>query len=117
VLLTLAPTRRPYVEDGARVSIKSYCDRLTVVRGTFGFMERPSIKPILEACRAAELRLDSADTPFFYADPKIVSAAEDPLPRWVRKYFEFLNHNAFPLSDDLRIPPERRVELGVEVAI
>ena len=117
ILMTLAPTRHPYVTDGSRVKIEKRSERLTIVRGTFGFMERPSIQPILDACKELNLHIDSDDTSFFYADPKIVRAHTSALPRWVRKYFEFLNRNAFPLPDDLQIPAERRVELGVEVAI
>ena len=36
---------------------------------------------------------------------------------WQRGYFAFLARNSRPLPDDLGIPAERRVELGVAVAI
>jgi K+ transporter len=80
-------------------------------------MERPSINPILLACGAEGLHLDSDTTSFFYADPKLSRAAERPLPAWQRGYFAYLARNARPLPDDLGIPAERRVELGVEVGI
>jgi K+ transporter len=99
------------------VSIEHVSDRLVLVRASFGYMEPPRIDPILAVCGAKGLRLDSDDTSFFYADPKLVRAEEKPMPAWQRRYFEFLLHNSRPLPDDLNIAAERRVELGVEVAL
>ncbi|GAC1310948.1 MAG: potassium transporter Kup [Vulcanimicrobiaceae bacterium] len=117
VLLTLQRVSRPYVASNARVTIKAVSPRLTIVTAGFGYMERPSVKPIFEACGAAGLHLDSDETSFFYADPKIVESTSDALPHAVRHYFQFLSRNARPLPDDMGIRAERRVELGVEVPI
>ncbi|GAC1493675.1 MAG: potassium transporter Kup [Vulcanimicrobiaceae bacterium] len=117
VMLTLERIARPYVSAARRVSIESITPRLAIVRAGFGYMERPNIRPILSACGAEGLMLDTDDTSFFYADPKIVRADERPLPDVVRHYFSFLTRNAHPLPDDLEIRAERRVELGVEVPI
>jgi len=117
VLLTLLRDPRPTVAEAERVKIEQVSPRLSVVTANFGFMERPEIAAVLRACGAAGLHLDSDDTSFFYADPKIVRAAEDPMWGAQRRYFEILARNARPLPDDMGIRPERRVELGVEVAI
>jgi len=117
VLLTLIRARRPHVAEGQRVRIEHAAERLTIVRASFGYMERPSIRPVLGACTLAGLHLDGDDTSFFYADPKIVRSDVAPMPGWVRQYFKFLARNARPLPDDMEIPANRRVELGVEVAI
>ena len=117
VLLTLVRAARPYVDESERVSIEHVSERLSLVKAQFGYMERPSVEPILAACGAEGLRLDSDQTSFFYADPKLTRASEKPLPAWQRGYFAMLARNARPLPDDLGIRPDRRVELGVEVAI
>ena len=117
VLLTLQRVSRPYVAGSQRVTIENLTPRCAIVRAAFGYMERPNIAPVLAACGIAGLHIDSDETSFFYADPKIVAKKPDGFPGFVRKYFEFLNRNARPLPDDLEIRAERRVELGVEVAI
>ncbi len=117
VLLTLVRAARPYVDESARVAIEHIAERLILVTAQFGYMERPRIEPIFAACGAQKLHLDSDATSFFYAEPKLTRASDDPLPAWQRRYFEFLARNARPLPDDLGIRPERRVELGVEVAV
>jgi len=117
VLLTLTRASRPYVPESERVTIERVNDRLAIVQAYFGYMEGPAIGAVAHACGARGLNIDSDDTSFFYADPKIVAAAEHRLPAWQRNYFQFIARNARPLPDDLGIRAERRVELGIEVAI
>ena len=80
-------------------------------------MEAPRIAPILRACAAHGLDLDRDDTSFFYADPKIEPLPGAGMAGWRRELFAALQRNARPLPDDLRIRAERRVELGVTVAM
>ena len=117
VLLTLVRASRPTVPQAERVEIERLSDRLHVVKAHFGYMELPLIRVVAEACGAEGLHIDSDDTSFFYADPKIVVAKANSMPHWQRMYFSFLARNARPLPDDLEILAERRVELGVEVAL
>jgi KUP system potassium uptake protein len=117
VLLTLTRAARPYVPQLERVRIERVNDRLAIVGASFGYMESPVISAVTRACGAQGLNIDSDDTSFFYADPKIVAAPHAQLPAWQRGYFTLLARNARPLADDLEIAPERRVELGIEVAI
>jgi KUP system potassium uptake protein len=118
VLMTLIRAASPYVKESQRVTIEVPSDRLSVVTAHFGYMERPRISRIIAACGAQGLHLDSDETSFFYADPKLVRArGGKAMPAWQRGYFAFLARNARPLPDDLGIKAERRVELGVEVPL
>ena len=83
----------------------------------FGYMELPSIEPVLAACAGSGLHLEGDETSFFYADPKLVRAKTGALPGWQRAYFDFLTRNAHPLPDDLGIRSDWRVEIGVDVAL
>jgi KUP system potassium uptake protein len=115
-LLTVVSAGRPYVDERERVTIDRPCDRFARIAATFGYMERPRLKPILEACKLRDFDIDSDATSFIYADPVILRKI-DGLPRWQRRLFGFLHRLSKPLAEELRIKPERRVELGVEVDI
>ena len=117
VILTLVRSLKPYLTDEPRIAIENVKDRLTIVRAKFGYMERPDITPVLRACEHGGLQLDSADTSFIYAEPKMVRADVDPLPAWQRGFFAFLYRSARPLPEDLGIYAGRRVEIGVEVEL
>jgi K+ transporter len=61
--------------------------------------------------------LDHDTTSFIYADPVIVPSKAGYLTRWQRRIFEVLIRVSRTLAAELEIPANRRVELGVEVAI
>ncbi|HZV79718.1 MAG TPA: KUP/HAK/KT family potassium transporter [Candidatus Binatus sp.] len=117
ILLHLAPVRQPYISEEHRVTVETLSPQLVRVRGRFGFMEPPRIDPVLHACDVHGLGIDNPETSFFYADPKIVAANDHAFPGWRRWLFGVLSRNSRPLPDDLQIPSERRVELGVTVAL
>jgi KUP system potassium uptake protein len=117
VLLNIARSGTPYAAEHERVTVERLSLRLVRVVARFGYMEAPRIDPVLRACDAFGLHLDRDDTSFFYYDPKIEAAERHGMPGWRRELFTTLQRNARPLPDDLRIKAERRVELGITVAI
>jgi KUP system potassium uptake protein len=117
VLLTLVPASRPHVEEKNRVTIDQPAPCLVVVCAEFGYMEQPRLEPILRACGAKRLHLRDPETTFFFAVPAVVAKKRNGMPDWQRTLFAGLQLLSRPLSEDLRIPPERRVGLGVPVAI
>jgi KUP system potassium uptake protein len=117
VLLHLSPVRSPYVSAEQRVKIEHFTPRLVRVKATFGYMEPPRIDPVLRSCDSQGLHIDNSDTSFFYADPKIEAAPHPTFPPLLRSLYAILQRNSRPLPDDLHIVAERRVELGVTVAL
>jgi KUP system potassium uptake protein len=116
-VLNITRASTPYLDDADRVTVERLSLRLIRVIARFGYMESPRIAPIFKACGSLELDLDRDDTSFFYADPKIEKAAHGGMPGWRRELFMTLLRNARPLPDDLHIKAERRIELGVTVAM
>jgi KUP system potassium uptake protein len=116
VTLHLKPVRTPYIEENERVKIERLAPRFVRVEAHFGYMEALSLEPVLHACAAQGLRIDDDETSFFYAAPKIV-AQPGGFPAWRRWLFVTLYRNSRPLPDDLHILAERRIELGVTVAL
>ena len=117
VLLTLDPASRPYVEQARRVSIEQLAPTLFVIRASFGYMEDPSIKYVLRACNKLDFKLDDEHTTFFFSAPAIVGSAKDGMHQSQRVLFAWLSRVSRSLVDDLEIPPDRRVGIGVEVRI
>ena len=117
VLLTISPVPVPYIADADRVKIERMTSRFIRIHADFGYMERPRLAPILAQCERDSLDLDKAETSFVYADPLVVAARQDALPRWQRGLFAWLQRNSRSLATELEIPPNRRVELSVEAAV
>jgi KUP system potassium uptake protein len=117
VLLTIASVPVPYVRDDDRVSIERLSNRFVRVRAHFGYMERPTLQPILRRCEHERLAIDKETTSIVYANPVIVEAKNGQFPRWQRALFLWLQRNSRNLATELEIPAARRVELSVEAAV
>ncbi|MGH7727528.1 MAG: KUP/HAK/KT family potassium transporter [Vulcanimicrobiaceae bacterium] len=117
VLLTISWAARPFVDESERVVIEHPSERVAIVRALFGYMESPTLAAIVGHCRKLGLALDADDASFLSPSVMLTRAAHGAMPAWQRALFDFLYRNGVPLPDQLAIPPDRRVELGVEVGI
>ncbi|MBV8067462.1 MAG: KUP/HAK/KT family potassium transporter, partial [Candidatus Eremiobacteraeota bacterium] len=117
VLLTVDFPARPYLDEAERVKVDHLASGFVRVCAYFGYMETPRIAPILRACEARELELDDDATAFVYADPVVVSKSRGGLPRWQRHLFDVMQRLSRTLATDLEIKPDRRLEVGIEVAV
>lgn len=115
VLLTVELRTDPYVEAAERVVLTRLGERLTRVEARFGFMELPSLEPILDACEAKGLHIGDASTSYVIALPRIVPGSMDWLSRARRWGFATMNKLVGPLPESLQIAPDQLVELGIGV--
>ncbi|HEY6449107.1 MAG TPA: KUP/HAK/KT family potassium transporter [Candidatus Cybelea sp.] len=117
ILLTVKAVPRPYVPESQRVTIDDVSENFTRIVAVFGYMEQPRLAPILNACGAANLDIDKDTTSFVYANPVIVGKKSGGLPPWQRKLFELMRRLSLTLAAQLEIKANRRIELGIEVAV
>ncbi|GAC1577311.1 MAG: potassium transporter Kup [Candidatus Elarobacter sp.] len=117
VLLTLSPSSEPYLEDANRVRVTHVDERLTRVEAHFGYMELPSLRPIVDACAMRGLRIDDERTSYVTALPRIVPGSMKRTAAARRWLFATMSKLVGPLPEHLDIPPDRIVELGIEVPL
>jgi KUP system potassium uptake protein len=117
VLMTVTFPPRPYIPEWQRVAVDRLSENFVQLTARFGYMEPPRITPILHACGVAGLFIDDDSTAFVYSDPVIVGKSSGGMPRWQRYIFEIMQRLSRRLAEDLEIRANRRVEIGVEVAV
>jgi len=117
VLLSILPAMQPYVATERRVSVERINDRFVRVEAYFGFMESPSLDTVIEQCSVQGLHLNDDATTFVVASPQIVPKHRKGMKQFGRWLFDVMQRLAGPVSRDLGIPPNRLVELGVEVKV
>ena len=117
VFVTVEFIDSPYVDDAERLDIERLADgtlRLIVI---FGFREDPDIAKILRLAARRGVRLDPEKTSFFTSKADVVSVSR---PKWFglrRKLFIWMLQNSTTVADYLRLPPDRVVELRVQVGV
>ncbi|HEY5340707.1 MAG TPA: KUP/HAK/KT family potassium transporter [Candidatus Aquilonibacter sp.] len=117
VLLHVTPAQRPYIEHGKRVTIERIAPTLYIVHASFGYMEQPSISRIFHACAGLAFPLDDEKTTFFFSAPAITGRSSGGMRRLQRTLFIWLARVSRSLVDDLEIPPNQRIGLGIEVRL
>ena len=85
------------------------------VRVRYGFMEDPNVPDALDEVRRRGLHLDLEDVTFFLGRETIIVTKQRGMAIWREKLFVLMARNAVRATAFFRLPPERVVELGVQV--
>jgi len=117
VLLTILIEEIPYVEAERRVSVTNLGQEFYRVIGRYGFMEEPDAQQILKQCKPYGLNFREMETTFFLSRESIIPSERRGLARWRKRLFAFMARNAQPANAYFRLPPNRVVELGLQVEL
>jgi len=115
VVLTVATAQIPHVALEDRLSIEALGHGLYNVRAQYGFMEDPDVPAALELAREQGLFLDDDDLTYFLGRETIIVTRKKGMALWREKLFVLMARNAVRATAFFRLPPERVVELGVQV--
>ena len=117
VILTVWTEEKPYVPDRDRIEIKSLSDRFMRIDLTFGFMEDPNVTKALSACRKKGFKFEIMNTSFYLGRRVLVRSPNVGLPAWQERLYIALADFGIDPSDYFKLPANRVVELGEQVAI
>ncbi len=117
ILLTVLSEEIPEVPPEERVEVQDLGKGFFRMIARYGFMQNPEIPDVLAAARAQGLDLDLMKTSFFLSRENLIPSQEPGMAFWREKLFAFLSQNALRPTDFFRIPPNRVVELGMQVRL
>jgi len=117
LLLTLITGDEPHIGSAERVSVEALTDGFWRVTVRLGFMEKPAVPQILEACAAHGVPVKMDETTFFLSRETILSTRLPGMAPWREKLFAFLSRNAQPATAFFELPANRVVELGLQVEL
>jgi KUP system potassium uptake protein len=115
VLLTVSTAQRPHLLPEERVLVEPLGHDLFNVRVQYGFMEDPDVPAALQQARDLGLALDLDDLTYFLGRETIIVTRQPGMAVWREKLFVLMARNAVRATAFFRLPPERVVELGVQV--
>jgi KUP system potassium uptake protein len=115
VVLTVSTAQKPHVPVEERVSVEALAHDLFNVRVQYGFMEDPDVPAALLQAREQGLVFDTEDLTYFLGRETIIVTRRTGMAIWREKLFVLMARNAVRATAFFRLPPERVVELGVQV--
>jgi KUP system potassium uptake protein len=117
VLLTIASEQTPFVKPAERIGIESLGLGFVRVVARFGFMETPNVPDLLAATSQRGLEMDLGDTTYYLGrETLLVKKARGPR-RWQKQLFAIVSRNAMSATAYFGIPPDRVVELGMQIEL
>jgi KUP system potassium uptake protein len=117
VLLSITSEKRPEVPDRERLEIADLGQGFYRVVAHFGFIETPRIAHILALCKAQGLPFDIMLTTFVLGRETLLPSGRSPMARWRKRLYGFLARNAPSATEYFEIPPNRVIELGVQIEL
>jgi len=117
ILLTVVTMDGPTVAPEHRVTVTPLRLGFFRVRVCYGFTEDPDVPAALEQAVFPGPSLVPADTTYFLGTETLLATDRPGLPMWRERLFVLMSRNALRATTFFRIPPERVVELGMQVEL
>jgi len=115
VILSVRTAQTPYVEDEDAIEVDSLGHNIFNVRAFYGFMEDPNVPEVLILAGAKGLHVDLDEVTYFLGRETIIVTRHPGMAMWREKLFVLMARNAVRATAYFKLPPERIVELGVQV--
>jgi KUP system potassium uptake protein len=115
VVLMVTTEPVPHVPADRQLTIRALGRGVFHVLVRYGFMEDPNVPEALDVARANGLEMDADDVTYFLGRETIIVTRRRGMAMWREKLFVLMTRNAVRATAFFRLPPERVVELGVQV--
>ncbi len=116
VLMTLVGEPVPRVAADRMVEITSFSLGVHRVIVHYGYIQKPNVPAALTRCPELKVDPDKA-TYYIQRQTFLPSRGKDRMVGWRQYLFKFMANNASTSADFFAIPPERVLELGIEVEL
>jgi KUP system potassium uptake protein len=120
VLMTVMTEEVPEVPRRDRVEIETLGPPekgFYLVTARYGFVQDPRAADVMDALRDKGLNLDLMKTTFFLGRETLIPSDRGGMAVWRKKLFGVMARNAVRFNDFFRIPPNRVVELGMQIRL
>jgi KUP system potassium uptake protein len=117
VLLVSVHTERvPYVGLDDRVKVEELSEGFRRVVMRYGFMQTPNVPATLKlAAGRGMLSIDLATTSYYLGRETLLATGAATMMRWRKWLFAVVSRNAMPATAHFGLPPDRVVEVGMQI--
>jgi len=80
-----------------------------------GFMQEPDVPKLMKRCASLGLVTEPMMTTYYLGRQTLLTGGKASMARWRKLLFSFLSRNARPPTAFFNLPPNRVVELGLQI--
>jgi KUP system potassium uptake protein len=116
VLLSVISEPIPEVRSKERTQVRDFGQGIFQMTAHYGFMETPNVPRIVrDATQQHGIPYEAARTSYFLGRETLLTSGESKMFRWRKALFSFISRNSRSATQYFGIPPDRVVELGMQI--
>ncbi len=117
VFLTIISHDRAHIDEDKRIQVENLQNGFYRVVGNFGFMEDPDVPALLQKCKEHGLELNPNEFSYFLSKETLIPTPGRGMMIWREVLFAIMSRNATSAASFFKLPPNKVVELGMQVEI
>jgi len=117
VLLSIRWVDVPTVPDDEKLKIEDLEQSFYRILALYGFMEKPDISEIMRLASLQGLSTDPATTTYYLSRETLIIGGDSKMMRWRKALFAYMSRNAGTPTAYFDVPPDRVVELGIQIVL
>jgi KUP system potassium uptake protein len=117
ILLTVVTSDVPHVPSEERSTVEPLGQGFFRLTLHYGFMEEPDVPAALVETSTRDFPLNLEETTFFLGVETLLATKRPGMPLWRERLFVLIARNAVRANTFFKIPPDRVVELGMQVEL
>lgn len=116
-LLTVEHAEHPYINEFDGITFEELSSDFYRIKARYGFMQAPDIHQILKVCSQKNLHFDIEEITFFLGRETLFASPKPGMALWREHLFSFMSQNAERATAYFNIPPDRVVEIGLQIEL
>jgi KUP system potassium uptake protein len=117
VILSVVTEDVPHVPEAQRSEVEYVGEGIYLMVLRYGFMDEPDVPEALAKITLDGQPFDMMKTTFFLGRETIIPSEKPGMVFWRERLFTLMSRNARPATSFFGLPPNRVVELGVQIKI
>jgi KUP system potassium uptake protein len=117
ILLTIRSVGVPKIPVSVRISFEKMEQGFHRIIGFYGFMEKPNVPEIISLAADHGLITEPDSTTYYLSRETLIPTGDAKIIRWRKALFAFMMKNAGGVPAYFGIPPDRVIEVGMQVEL
>jgi KUP system potassium uptake protein len=117
VLFSIQTQPVPWMDIDKTIEVKDLGHGFFRIVAKFGFMQSPDVPRLLAKCEAYGVVTEPMTTTYYLGRQTLLTSGKIKIAKWRKLLFSFLSRNARPPTSFFNLPPNRVVELGLQIEL
>ena len=117
VLLSIRWVDTPTLPDDEKIQLEELGQGFYRIIALYGFMEKPDVSRIMQLASLSGLTADLASVTYFLSRESLLTTGDSKMLRWRKALFAYMSRNASTPTTYFDVPPDRVVELGLQIQL